>query len=780
MQPIPDGGDATGPRRVKPHAPYLSPQDLSILDQAYTLADKSQWDAARGLAAGASNPIVNRLVEWRYVGNAGSGADFATITRFLAAHPDWPNARGIQARAEAAMPAGAMDPGQVIAWFAGKQPVAGDGMVKLGDALVRSGERARGEALIRRGWVTADPAGDALTILFERHGGLLTQADHEARLSYLLWMRKYPQAQAMYGRVSPGAAAAATARIRLQSSARDADAAYAAVPSSHRADAGLLFDRARWLRRRDREAEAAGVLIQAGGRLGGPAPDADAWWDERNVLARKALESGRVSEAYALAAGHRILPEDNLVDFAEGEFLAGWIALQFQNRPDTALGHFKRLRQGVTAPISAARAHYWAGRAHAKAGRTAEARAEYQQAGQWPLTYYGLLALQETAQRVRLQVPPGFKPGDRSAFGERPLIAGMRALADLGEQGRVRAFVLAAAEAMTDGQDYANLVAAVRDLGEVSMALRVAKRALQKNIPVFDLAYPTMQTPPFAGSGQPPETALILGLTRQESEFDPAALSNANAHGLMQLIPSTAKMTATRHGIAYGGRADLFNPTTNMRLGAAHMADLISSFGGSYVMAIGAYNAGSGRIGEWTGRFGDPRNPSVDPVDWVERVPFSETRNYIQRVLENTAIYRAILNGREAPVNLAQDLRRGGYAMASVQPQFSSDPAAQPAPAPEPAALPAPQTPPGPRASPIVPDDDETAAPATPKPPAAKPAKGQGRAKAKPPAKPKVRVAGAKPAKAKGAKPAKPVKRTDAAPRCKPGQKGRECRKGRS
>jgi soluble lytic murein transglycosylase len=784
MAPIADGGETSAARRVKPHAQYLSVQDAAILGQAFDLADRAQWDAARSAAGGASNAIVRRLVDWRFASAANSGADFNTISQFIAANPDFPNMNGLRARAEAAMPASAMDAGQVVAWFGSREPRSGDGFVKLGDALIRSGQRARGEATIRQGWIEAEPSDAAMALVWSQYPNLIGAREHEARLSRLLWARKYGPAQAMFGRVSGGAAAAATARIKLQGSARDAEQAYNAVPSDYR-DAGLLFDRARWLRRRDRDAEARSLLIQAGEQMAGTAPDADAWWDERNVLARKALDVGQIADAYALASGHKIRAEDNLVDFAEGEFLAGWIALQFQNRPDVALGHFHKLRQGVTAPISAARAHYWAGRALAKAGRQSEARGEYEQAGKFPMTYYGMLALNEVAGKVRLAVPAGFRPNNDRSFSERPVVAGMRALADIGDQGRVRSFILAAAEAMDNGQEYANLVAAVRAAGEPSLALRVAKRALQKNLPLFELAYPTMALPAYAGQGAGPESAMVLGIMRQESEFDPAVRSPANARGLMQLIPSTAKMTANRHGIAYSGADSLYNATTNMLLGMAHMGDLLGDFAGSYVMIAGAYNAGGGRVNEWVGRFGDPRASGTDVIDWVERVPFSETRNYIQRVLENTQIYRAILNGRDAPLTLAADLRRGGYtALASAQ--FTSDATQAQSAVVPPVAAPAatPRLEAAVRSSAPIPDEDEVKPALTPKPKAtAKPPSkemAKGKSKGKPKAQTAKRKSDAKSKSASRTKPARSPARTDAAPRCKPGSKSKECRRGRS
>lgn len=775
MAPISDGGEVSGPRRVKQHTQFLSAQDAAILSQAFDLADRGQWDAARQTASQASNTVVRRLADWRYVSAANSGADFNTISQFIAANPDFPNMAGMRTRAEATMPASAMDDDQVVAWFQGREPTSGDGYIKLGDALIRKGDRSRGEAMIRKGWVENEPSDAAMAMVWSQYPSLLSQRDHEARLSNLLWRRKHGLAQAMMGRVSAGAAAAATARIRFQSSARNADDAFAAVSGEYRTDPGLLFDRARWMRRRDRDGEGRAILLQAAQRMDTTAPDVDAWWDELNVQARKALDAGQIADAYALASNHKIRFEDNLIDAAEGEFLAGWIALQFQNRPDVALRHFRTLRQGVTAPISAARGHYWAGRALEKAGRQSEARGEYEAAGKFPMTYYGMLALQQVAGKVRLSVPAGFRPNGDRRLTDRPVVAAIRALADIGELGRLRSFAIAAGEAIDNGQDYANLVAEVKAAGEPSLALRVAKRALQKNMPLFELAYPTIQTPVYAASGPQPESAMVHGIIRQESEFDPAVRSNANARGLMQLIPSTARMTANRHGLPYGGPDSLYNATQNMQLGMAHMGDLLGDYAGSYIMTAGAYNAGGGRVNEWVGRFGDPRSSNVDAIDWVERVPFSETRNYIMRILENTQIYRAILNGREAPLQLASDLRRGGFtAIASAQ--FSSDITQTPGATPVTAPTPAPQVEAAVRASRPVPDDDEVKPAADPQPKTAKGKKNEPKAKGRAGAREKAKGT-SKSARAKGGKR---TQRSDAAPRCKQGSKARECRKNRS
>lgn len=681
MSPIGDGDG--GARIVRPHTQFLSASDLALFRQAFDLCDRGQFDAARGLVAPASAQVVRDLVDWRYLTSTNSGADFQSISNFIAKHSDWGGISVLRARAEATMPAAQMDAKDVIAWFKGRDPASGEGMLKLGEAYVRAGDTAKGRAMIKRGWIRGEFSDDRLASIASQYASHLTRDDHLARLSHMLWERKGAAASAMFSYVDAGAVAMATARLRFQSSARTAEAAFAAVPGDYRNDPGLLLDRARFLRRRDRDSEARQSLIAAQRGLNGPAPSQEGWWDEHNVLARSALDEGQASTAYTIAAGHGIRHQDNLADFAEGEFLAGWIALQFLNKPEKALEHFKRLRSGVTAPISVARAHYWSGRALQKMGKGGDAKAEYQAASVFPLTYYGQLAMAEVNPRGRFQVPATPKAGSREDFRNRSAVQAMLALADLGEDRRLRSFALTLAEVLNTPDEFSHLVATVREMGQPALAVRVAKRGLQRNISVYDLAYPTIGLPAYAGQGAAPEAAFVLGLIRQESEFDPGAISSANARGLMQMIHGTAKMTATRHGLPYGGRDSLLQPITNMRLGMAHMGDLLSDYAGSYIMTAAAYNAGGGRVNEWVGRFGDPRATGADIIDWVERIPFSETRNYVQRVLENAQVYRAILSGRETQVALGNDLKRGAYTSLASVSQFTGQPPAGTQPVPD-------------------------------------------------------------------------------------------------
>jgi soluble lytic murein transglycosylase len=674
--------DDDGARRVRAHTQYLSSADLALLERAMDAADRKQWDTARQIASQISNASARDVVLWRSFVTKDNGAAFTDISRFIAAHRDWPNQRGLQARAEEAMPSEAMQPSDVIDWFQGREPVSGEGMVKLGDAYLRKGQDSSAKNWIRRAWVEGNFSLDRMSMISSKYGSHLTTDDHRKRASRLVWAGEYGQANAMSNWLSADYETLVSARIKLRQASKDADAAYNRVGSSLQRDPGLLFDRARWLRKRDREAEARPLLIMAAANLDGSAPASDEWWVERNYQAREALDAGNTQQAYQIASTHA-MRKDSVVNYAEAEFLAGWIALRYLNKPDTAIEHFTRLREAVTAPISVARAHFWAGRAAEKAGRTSEANRQYSAAAQYPMTFYGQIAAATVNPRSSLSLPTNRgASSSKQSFMDQSVVQAMQSLADVGSEGLLRTFAVAAAENFTERDQFVLLTNFLRQLNQPALALRVAKRGVQKNIPVYDIAYPTLPLPAYRGNGTPPDSALIMGLTRQESEFDPEAFSSAGARGLMQMMPATASITARRHGIPFGGKGDLFTPTTNLQLGMAHVSDLLTDFAGSFVLSIASYNAGGGRINQWISTYGDPRNANADVLDWIERIPFSETRNYVQRVLENTQVYRNILAGREVPVGILADLKRGAHTeVAANDAQFSSSATSASAPA---------------------------------------------------------------------------------------------------
>jgi soluble lytic murein transglycosylase len=640
-------------------SPFLSVSDIAQLTTASAAASARDWARARDSVARVNNAAARDVIAWRALASADSGATFKEIDRFIASHKTWPSQRELRQRAEGLLPA-ALKPDDVIAWFAGRSPLSGEGMLALATAYLGKGQIPNAQAWIRSAWVTGAFSAQRADQVSAAHAAYLTPADHQQRASQLIWNGNLAQAQAMRKYLDIGWKRLVDARIALRQRTRDASTAFDAVPAELRNDAGLLFDRAVWLRKRGQEAKARSVLIAAATALRGDVPNVESWWVERQYQAREALDAGDIQQAYQLAAGHRLKPSAGRA-FAEAEFLVGWIALRFLGKPDVSLTHFIRLRDGVRAPTSLARAHYWIARSFEKSGRTDGASRHYKLAAGFPATFYGLLAAEAVAPKLPINLPrtPVPTASRKQAFMGQDTIQAIRALGDIGDHTTLRTFALGLADRYTVAEDFVLLSELLTRLDEPVLALRVAKRGMQKSLPLHRIAYPTTALPAHQGLNPAPEAALVLGLARQESEFDPRALSPAGARGLMQLMPATARLTAKANGLSLVSEQELLLPEVNARIGMAHLADLLRDFAGSYVLTIASYNAGAARANNWIALHGDPRVDFTDVVDWIERIPFNETRNYVQRVLENTQIYRSVLTGRAVDLLLADDLRRG-------------------------------------------------------------------------------------------------------------------------
>jgi soluble lytic murein transglycosylase len=494
-------------------------------------------------------------------------------------------------------------------------------------------------------------------MILERYGGHLRRQDHEQRLDRLLWDGAAGAARRMLPLVDARRRALAEARLALQAGGKPADRAIRRMSAEVAADPGVVFERIRLERRRGRHGTARALLLSVRQEPTRP----DAWWAERGYHARAALDARDAGTAYRLAAGHR-LPEGAAM--AEAEWLAGWLALRFLDRPGDALRHFERLFEGVSTPLSRSRAAYWAGRAAAAAGRPEEARGWLERASRWPATWYGQLAAAELGRTPALHHgPPPIEPALRQAFAGKELVRLAEAFCRAGVATEAGPPIRRLAEE------------AENDPARLSLALELAVRCGRLDLatalgrgPVRDgrvdplLAFPVPRLDGFLGSPSgEPEPALLLAVARQESQFDPRAVSPAGARGLMQLMPATARAVARELAIAYRPEALLAEPAFNLRLGAHYLGRQLERFG-EPALALAAYNAGPGRVEAWLAQYGDPRGRGRHAlVDWIERIPFRETRNYVQRVLEGAEVYRRLLAERAPPaLPLAAPLSSAG------------------------------------------------------------------------------------------------------------------------
>jgi soluble lytic murein transglycosylase len=450
----------------------------------------------------------------------------------------------------------------------------------------------------------------------------------------------------------------ANARIALQNPPRKGlQAIVDAVPAGRRNDPGLLWDRARYIRRSGRPEDAVSVVLQIDPMLAA-ASARESIAEERLLYIPRMVRNGQRREAYRLAAGHGLRSGEN---FADSEFRAGWIALRFLRDTAAAERHFTTLEGGVTAPVSKARALYWGGRALEAMNRDADAQVKFSEAAGFAYTYYGQLAATKLPVRPPLSFPDRepISAQARAEFESRDVVRAMRLMAEVGVQEDFESFAFYLDDQLQTPLEHELLSQMARERAYTRTAVRSAKAGLRRGIVAPDSAYPLMDIPSDARRPGRPEPALILAITRQETEFDTRAVSPAGARGLMQLMPATARATARIEGLPYQLPWLIEDPAYNVTLGAAHLEHLLDDYGGSYILTIAAYNAGPGNVRKWIEDHGDPRSGGVDAIDWVEMITFEETRNYVMRVLENVGVYRWRLANTPTPIRIDQDIRRG-------------------------------------------------------------------------------------------------------------------------
>lgn len=629
-------------------AGLLSPDDEQAYQQAFRAAREDKFDLAYQFAGGASNQLPAKVLRWMEFADPQSNASFADITAFIAANPTWPQLSTLQRRAEEAITL--TTPNQeVLRWFAAYPPITVDGRTAYGKALLETGQAEKAVKVLRETWIEGGFGVLQERQFLERYSQYLRNQDHIARLDRLLWDRQDDAAQRMILRVDAAYRLVAQARFALMKGKGDAEAALAKVPPDLRDDPGLVFERLRWRRQKEMDDEAIALLKHPARNKVRP----DMWWTERSILARRALQQGHAAEAYRLARDHG---QTEGSGYAEAEWLAGWIALRFLDDPNGALAHFTRLYERVQYPVSRARGAYWAGRAAEARGNSAEADKWYSAAAQHVTSYYGQLAAARLSKDQLWSLPADPVPTAQEAanFDRQELTRIVRLLAEIGETATMRTFLLRLNDlAVTPGQRAltANLASS---LGREDVAVNLARRSDREGITLVSQGFPVPALP----MDGPAEKALVLALIRQESAFYYEAVSPVGARGLMQLMPATAEKVAKGLKMNVTPAALTTDPGLNVRLGSAYLAEVLEDFNGSYILALAAYNAGPSRARKWMRDFGDPRDTNVDAVDWVEMIPFTETRNYVQRVMENVQVYRHRLGVAELAWSLERDLKR--------------------------------------------------------------------------------------------------------------------------
>ena len=630
-----------------------SPLDLAAVKQAIELTHKGRPDEATSVESTISDPLARKLVEWVMLRSDDADLDFPRYAAFIAANPSWPGISALRRRAEAALWQQQADQRTVIEFFRSDAPRTAKGRFALARALLAAGDRAGAQAAVREAWRKDSFSADLEAQARQVFAGLITPADDKARMDARFDVEDDDAGLRAARHPRRGRVGHRQGARRSHQQIGKAKALLEEVPAEGRHDAGYMFSRIQWLRRTDKIAEAAQWMVAAPHdpeRLG----DVDQWWVERRLIARKLLDLGDLKSAYAVANGAATPTNENYR--AEQQFTAGWIALRFLRDPAVALAHFARIADGVTNPITLARSYYWQGRAAEALGRGQDARGYYEAASRYPTAYYGQLARarlgigavtlrslpEPPAEQRHLEVARAFEI--LYAVDERDLVAIMAA--DL-------------ADKTTDAAGLATLAEIATRHNDARATLLVGKPALSHGLPLEHYAFPDFGVPNYQQIGPEVERCVVYSIVRQESAFNSRVVSSANAIGLMQVTPAAGRDTAKRFNVSFDQRRLMADAAYNAQLGTAELGNDIASWRGSYILAFVAYNAGPRRAKEWIEQYGDPRNPKVDPIDWIERIPISETRNYVQRVIENMQVYRARL-GNDPRLLIEADLRRGG------------------------------------------------------------------------------------------------------------------------
>jgi soluble lytic murein transglycosylase len=629
-----------------------SQADTEALENVIDLIRKHKPADATQAEAAISDPVAKKLAEWIILRSDDNGASVERYRAFIAANPSWPSQSFMRRRLEAALWDDHRDDATVWAWFENESPLSAKGRFSLARVMIARGDRANAERLVREAWRNDTMSEDTESTALDLFGALLTPGDHKARMDTMLYGSEQEAGLRAAKRLGAAHVALAKARNAAYRKAPNTKALLDAVPHELHGDPGYVFSRIQLLRRDEKFAEAAQLMLSAPkdpGRL----YNLDEWWIERRLLSRKMLDIGEHRTAYLIARDAALPARD--IYKTEQEFTAGWIALRFLKDPATAAQHFARVGVGSVNPTALARGGYWLGRAAEAAGRSQDARAAYAAAAEQSTSYYGQLA------RAKLGLPQIELNGAPAARGraiERlEIVRAVQLLYGLDER-EIAIPIFADMGENGDPDALVGLGELASRNGDARSMLLLGKAALNRGLPFDFYAYPVMGIPPFKSIGPDVEQSIVFAIARQESAFNPAVVSPAQAYGLMQVTPDAGKYVCKKYGASFDLGRLKTDPVYNAALGAAELGGLIEDYRGSYIMTFAAYNAGRGSVKKWIDRYGDPRDPKVDAVDWVELIPFSETRNYVQRIMENLQVYRARFGGGTR-LQIEADLHRG-------------------------------------------------------------------------------------------------------------------------
>ncbi|HEY1475984.1 MAG TPA: lytic transglycosylase domain-containing protein [Pseudolabrys sp.] len=655
FSPLPLTSTLTGRFEPAPTA-AASPEDIALVKQVIEAARKGRETDADAAERSIGNPAARKLAEWVILRSDNTRPSFERYAAFVTANPSWPHAALFRRRAENALWNDGVPDATVLAFFSVHKPRTAKGRYMLARTLLAKGDREGAAALVRYAWRYEECSADAESKVLEMFGSLLTRADHKVRMDQRFYTEDIEAGMRAATRLGGDELAIGRARAAVIKRLNTTKALLDAVPPSARHDPGYIFSRVQWLRK-DNKPEEAGKLILTVSQDPAALVDVDQWWQERRILVRKLLDDGDPHTAY-LVARDAASPKRGYFR-ADHHFTAGWIALRFLHDPKIAAAHFARIVENTVSPYALSRGGYWQGRAAEAMGQRAQAKAFYEMAAQYTATYYGQIARARLGLAdLGLRGPPSFTPAKHEDMRGLEVVRAAEVLYALNERDFLASMYAELGESGTDVLALSALAELAGKHGDGRAMLLLGEAAYGRGLPLEYYAYPTVGLPAYSPIAPAIDSAVTYSIARQESHFSQKVVSVAHAMGLMQVTPEAAIDTAKKFKAVYNRARLLNDPVYNMQMGTAELSNLLTGYNGSYILTFAGYNAGRGRVRQWIAAYGDPRDPKVDPIDWAERIPIAETRNYVQRIMENLQVYRARFGGG-GKLMIEADLRRG-------------------------------------------------------------------------------------------------------------------------
>ncbi|MDC3201936.1 lytic transglycosylase domain-containing protein [Candidatus Pelagibacter sp.] len=627
---------------------YYSKKDFNIAKKAISEMQKSKWSSSLKIAKKAKDKSIYNFIQWRHLLTAGNQASFYDYKVFIDRNSQYPRIEKLRFLAEHKLSTSKISPKKIINWFGQTEPLSGYGKMILGESYALTGDKAKGTKLIKEGWITAKLSKNDLKFFRKKFKKFLDAEDYIKRADYLAWNAKYWDLKRISRYLPKDYELLYTARQILMSKGYGVDQAIKNVPEKFKNDAGLNYDRLKWRRKKGRVDSSAEILLKIKN-------DRDylvmpeKWWKEREIISRALIYKKKYEIAYKISSNHGMTEGS---DFAAAEWMSGWISLSFLNDPLTAKDHFQNFYNNVNYPISTSRGAYWLARSYEKLGDREQSNKWYQEASKYLTTYYGQLAFLKLNPNEKFELKKDLEVDNkyRYIFFNKELVKIVYLLDEL-KKDKYTKFILRhlANDNINKGSEI--LAAEIStSIERYDFAIQVSKIASYQKRFHNKFNYPLISTPKTINGRKIPESALILSIIRQESEFDLRANSHAGAKGLMQLMPYTAKLVSKQAKLPYSKSRLTTDPEYNINLGSHYIAGLILQYDGAYPFAVAAYNAGPNRVKYWKKINKDPQKKQIDYVDWVELIKFRETRNYVQRVLENYNVYRYILEKQPIPM----------------------------------------------------------------------------------------------------------------------------------